>query len=122
MPRLAALPRLDLPSAVGATIRTSDDLLLSSPSHQPHSDMAQPQGMMSGISHMQAYMGCCHVEGQTMLITEYMDEGDFWAALARPDSEYTWHRRYSTESLFAHWHKRGCQHNLIVGFGPGFIA
>ena len=30
-----------------------------------------------------------------MLITEYMDEGDLWAALARPDSENTWHRRYA---------------------------
>ena len=41
---------------------------------------------------LQAYTGCCHVEGQTMLITEYMDE-DLWTALAQPESQYTWHRR-----------------------------
>ena len=62
---------------------------------QHHSSMALAQGKISEGICMQAYMGCCHVEGQTMLITEYMDEGDLWAALARPDSEYTWHRRYS---------------------------
>ena len=37
-------------------------------------------------------MSCCHVEGQTMLITKYMD-GDLWIALAQPESQCTWHRR-----------------------------
>ena len=38
-------------------------------------------------------MGVCAVNGRTMLVTEYLEGGDLWNALAQPDTEYAWTKR-----------------------------